>query len=272
MTQALTIGDFSAITHLSVRMLRRYHDAGLLTPDAVDPHSSYRYYSPAQVPTAQVIHRLRELGMPVREVALVLETEDPAERAALIGHHLRRLEEQLDTTKAAVIALTRLLDPAAPAIEVRERAEPTTLVAAVRDVVDMADILAWYTGAVAELDQALDGVAPTGPLCGLYDNALFTEGRGSVMVTRPVADPPSVGRVHPYTVPAVELATTLHRGPHDDIDVSYGQLGAYLAENALVVAGPVRETYLVGPGDTDDRAAWLTEIGWPIFRTSDKPA
>jgi DNA-binding transcriptional MerR regulator len=64
MRKGLTIGDFSQITHLSVKTLRRYHEAGLLEPDAVDPHSGYRYYSTAQVPTAQVIRRFRDLGMP----------------------------------------------------------------------------------------------------------------------------------------------------------------------------------------------------------------
>jgi hypothetical protein len=34
------------------------------------------------------------------------------------------------------------------------------------------------------------------------------------------------------------------------------------------LAGLVRETYLVGHCDTDDTSAWLTEIGWPVFRTS----
>ena len=60
----------------------------------------------------------------------------------------------------------------------------------------------------------------------------------------------------------------MHHGPHDDIDVSYGQLGTYVAEHALAVAGPVRETYLIGPRDTGDAASWRTEIGWPVFRTS----
>jgi hypothetical protein len=40
------------------------------------------------------------------------------------------------------------------------------------------------------------------------------------------------------------------------------------AEHALVVAGPVHETYLVGPRDTDERTAWRTEIGWPVFSTT----
>jgi effector-binding domain-containing protein len=69
-------------------------------------------------------------------------------------------------------------------------------------------------------------------------------------------------------VPEAELAVTVHHGPHDDIDVSYGALGTYVAEHALAVAGPVREYYLVGPRDTGDAASWRTEIGWPVFRTS----
>ena len=67
---------------------------------------------------------------------------------------------------------------------------------------------------------------------------------------------------------ARELALTVHPGPHDDIDVTYGALGAHLAEHALLVDGPVHETYLVGPRDTADPAAWRTEIGWPVFTTA----
>jgi hypothetical protein len=39
-----------------------------------------------------------------------------------------------------------------------------------------------------------------------------------------------------------------------------------VVDHALAVAGPIHETYLVGPRDTDDPARWSTEIGWPIFR------
>ena len=108
----------------------------------------------------------------------------------------------------------------------------------------------------------------TGPCGGLYDNELFTDERGNAVVYVPVANPPAAGRVRPFVVPAAELAITVHHGPHDDIDVSYGRLGTYITEHALAVAGPVRETYLAGLRDTDDSAAWRTEIGWPVFRTS----
>jgi DNA-binding transcriptional MerR regulator len=48
----LTIGDFSRITHLTVKTLRRYHEIGLLEPAKVDSQTGYRYYAAAQVPTA----------------------------------------------------------------------------------------------------------------------------------------------------------------------------------------------------------------------------
>jgi hypothetical protein len=55
-------------------------------------------------------------------------------------------------------------------------------------------------------------------------------------------------------------------GPHDDIDVTYGRLGAWVLDHALSVDGPVHETYPVGPRDDPDPAAWRPEIGWPVFR------
>src|SRR5713101_3888525 len=84
MAAAVTIGEFSRITHLSIKTLRRYHEAAILEPAHVDRQTGYRYYSVDQVPTAQVIHRFRELGMPVREVGELVAVTDPGARAALI--------------------------------------------------------------------------------------------------------------------------------------------------------------------------------------------
>ncbi len=134
----------------------------------------------------------------------------------------------------------------------------------------MSDVLSWYSAAMAELlDLHLE---ETGPCGGMYDNELFTDERGTVLVYLAVATSPSVGRVGPVSVAAAELAVAVHEGSHDDIDVTYGQLGAWVSDQALPVAGPVHETYLVGPRDTSDTSSWRTEIGWPIFRTKHPPA
>ncbi|PRY14159.1 MerR family transcriptional regulator [Kineococcus rhizosphaerae] len=263
----LTIGEFSRLTHLSVRTLRRYHEGALLEPAVVDQDTGYRYYSVEQIPTAQVINRLRELDVPLGDVQRILRTPDPGVRSALVADHLRRLEAELDRTRAAVTSLRRLLQPGPAPIEVELRAEPARTVAAVEAVVGHDDVAAWFAGAMAELTAAVgDGVS--GPPGGTYDNALFEEGRGRALVYLPTPSPPRTGRVHAVTLPAVDLAVTTHVGEHDHVDVTYGELGTWVVRNAMSVAGPVREVYRVGPQDAADPAAWRTEIGWPVFRVA----
>ena len=79
MAGPLTVGEFARITHLSVKTLRHYHQVGLLEPAEVNPDTGYRYYTVAQIPTVQVIRRLRDLEMPVADVKAVLAAPDEAQ-------------------------------------------------------------------------------------------------------------------------------------------------------------------------------------------------
>jgi DNA-binding transcriptional MerR regulator len=264
--KGLTIGEFAQLSQLSVRTLRRYHESGLLEPASVEPSTGYRYYTGDQIPSAQVIHRLRELDVPLAEVSEILATDDHRLRAELITGHLRRLEGQLDRTRAAVNSLRQLLQPDVGQLQVRLRSLPSRTVAGISGEVEHSQVLAWYDAAMTELDAALVDHEASGPPGGRYANELFTAGRGEVLVYRSVGPPPTHGRVAPVVLPQVELATTVHHGPHDDIDVTYGRLGRWVVEQALAVDGPIYESYLVGPRDDPTPAHWRTEIGWPIFR------
>jgi DNA-binding transcriptional MerR regulator len=263
----LTIGEFATLSHLSVRTLRRYHEAGLLEPATVDPFTNYRYYQPDQIATAQVIHRLRELDMPLAEVKSILATDDPDQRAGLVAGHLRRLEAELDRTRAAVVSLRQLLRPDPDELEVELRSVAARSVAAVRTpAVRLEEAIAWFDTAMDELDAAFPPEERTGPAGGQYANALVTEGSGAMTVFRPVHHPRTAGRIEVAELPPADLAVTVHAGPHDDIDVTYGRLGAWVSTHTLSVDGPVHETYLTGPRDTPDSRLWRTEIGWPVFR------
>ncbi|WP_433081250.1 MerR family transcriptional regulator [Dactylosporangium sp. CA-052675] len=265
MRQGLTIGEFATLTRLSVRTLRRYHQAGLLEPATVDPFTGYRYYCAEQIPSAQVIHRLRELDVPLAEVKSILATDDPQRRADLIAGHLRRLEDELERTRAAVVSLRRLLRPDPDDLRVELRSVPARTVAAVRGRVTLKDSTSWYDAAMAELDAAFAPHERTGPPGGRYANELFTAGAGTMTVYRPVREPRATGRIEVVELPPADLAVAVHPGGHDDIGVTYGLLGSWVVEHALAVDGPVDETYVVGPRDTPTTADWRTEIGWPVF-------
>ena len=266
MRQRLSIGEFAALTHLSVKTLRRYHELGLLEPASVDAASGYRYYCSDQIPSAQVVHRLRELDVPLADVKAILAAVDPAERAERIALHLERLEEDLARTHAAVLSLRRLLKPEIEEFQVELRSLPARGVAAISEVVEIEAVGPWFQAAMTELDGVVAQEARAGPLGGRYDNELFIDGVGRLTLFRPVREPHSEGRIHMIELAPIELALTMHIGPHDDIDVTYGRLGAWVTDHALVVDGPIYETYLSRPNETDPSAAWQTEIGWPIFR------
>jgi effector-binding domain-containing protein len=151
----------------------------------------------------------------------------------------------------------------------------TVSAAAITEIMNSADVLAWYQGALGELHATLAAqhISATGPGGGIYQNEIFTDDRGEATIFLPCQAPPRrVGRVAALDVPAAELAVVTHAGPHAaGIDLAYGTLGAYVTRHALAVEGPIREYYLTGPIETSDAAAWRTEIGWPIFETAHPP-
>jgi serine/threonine protein phosphatase PrpC len=91
--ELLAIGEFSARSGLSAKVLRSYAAAGLLVPAAVDPWTGYRYYAPGQLPEAGLILLLRRAGVPLSEIAAFLRDPGPSQ--------LQRWEQALDLEVAS---------------------------------------------------------------------------------------------------------------------------------------------------------------------------
>jgi len=270
---SLSIGDFSRATHLTVKTLRHYHQIGLLEPAEVDPHTGYRRYATGQIPTAQIIRRFRDLGMPLEEIQGVLSAPDLRTRNERITAHLGRLEHDLGRTQSAIASLRHLLAPSAPdsTARIELRGMPTVPAAVITGTVSAEESVAWLQGALGELHATLAarGLPADGPAGGIYTNQVFTQHRGQVTIFVPCAGPVQpMGRVASSAIPAAELAVIEHRGPPADVDLAYGTLATYVTRHALAVDGPIREYYLIGQRDTADTSQWRTEIGWPIFRTA----
>ncbi|MET7773079.1 MerR family transcriptional regulator [Nocardia sp. NPDC005366] len=271
MTATVSIGEFSRLTHLSVKTLRHYHDVGLLAPVDIDAHSGYRRYATEQVGRAQLIRRLRRLDMPLPEIKAVLEAPDTDTRDVALRAHLARMEEQLRRTRDAVASLRALLTPAAPlAVEYSTVAAFSALT--IRDVIGRDGVGDWCQTSFASLYETLAaaGCAPAGPGGATYAMDFFENDSGEVLAFVPVADGTAFAApdgLEFVELPARRFAIAVHRGPFEDVDRTYGALGSHVAENDTALNEPVREIYLVAPGDTDDPTEYLTEICWPIERS-----
>lgn len=268
----LSIGDFSRMTHLSIKALRHYHEVGLLEPVEIDSQSGYRYYASGQVATAQVIRRFRDLDMPVEEIKWVLSAPDPSSRNEVIVRHLERMQGQLEKTEATVASLRSLLDPASSMLAVEYRTVPDTPALAVSERVTAAAALDWWNSAFDDLDATVSrlGLQPAGPGGALFPGEFYEVEEADLVAFVPLSEPVPEGsaRSAPYLVPAAELAVALHAGPFGEIDRTYGALGLHVAERSIGVSGPIREHYLVTGRDTPEEARHRIEVAWPVFQTA----
>jgi DNA-binding transcriptional MerR regulator len=272
----LSIGDFSRMTYLSVKSLRRYHDMGLLEPAVVDQFSGYRYYEPSQVPVGQAIRRFRDLEMPLEQLKGVLQAPDVAARNRLIIAHLEHMESALRQTQETVASLRALLDQPRASIAVEYRYVEATAAIAITETVQRSEIVSWWGAAFDELHQALaqTSVLRTGPDAALYSNEYFEDEIGEIIAFIPVAarTPAPAGRARSIEVPRAELAVAVHSGAISELDQTYGALGTFVAEREIGVQGPIREHYVLTQDAATGEPTHHTEVCWPIFRTRGESA
>lgn len=90
----LSLGRFAQAAGLTRKALRLYESQGILVPAQVDPGSGYRYYHPAQLERAYLIRLLREMEMPLADIARVLEAGSAAEAANLVKESQREFDSR----------------------------------------------------------------------------------------------------------------------------------------------------------------------------------
>ena len=260
----MPIGAFAEFTRLSPKALRLYDRLGLLPPARTDPASGYRFYSPSQVGPAQMVRRLRDLGMPLDAVRDVLRAPDADARDAALVDHLRRMEEELARTQQTVASLRTLLQRSPEPLAVERRAIPSTRALAVVEHVRGDDAVAWWMGAFTLLHRLTRSVR-SGPDGALFPLSFFEDEEGEVTAFVPVDGAPGLlpPRVREVEIPAVTAAVAVHDGPFGDLDRTYGALGTWVLDRAAGADGPIREYYLP-TGDPDDLLEHTTEVCWPV--------
>ena len=266
----LSIGDFSRMTYLSVKALRRYHDMGLLEPADVDRFTGYRYYDASQVPLGQAIRRFRDLEMPLEQLKEVLHAPDASARNKLIIAHLEHMESALQQTQQTVASLRALLEQPHTPIAVEYRSVAAAMAIAISEPVHRGDLAAWWSEAFDELHQVLasSSAVRAGPDGALYPNEFFEEELGEIVAFIPVADMPTPsGRAQLIEIPGAELAITVHNGAITELDQTYGALGTFVAEREIGVQGPIREHYVVSSDEASAEPVHHTEVCWPVFCT-----
>ena len=100
------IGELARHAGVTVRALHHYDSLGLLSPSE-RTSGGHRLYAAADVERLYRLLALRGLGLPLEEIAGLLDADGGA--AATVRRHLSRVEHQLEALAALRTRLSRLL-------------------------------------------------------------------------------------------------------------------------------------------------------------------
>ncbi|EMD25787.1 MerR family transcriptional regulator [Amycolatopsis azurea] len=265
MTTLMPIGVFAHATRLSVRALRNYDRLGLLVPARIDPGTGYRRYSLEQFARAGLIRRLRELEVPLAEIAEILDAGSPDEVKAAIERHHDRVAARAAELAAISGGLDSVLAEPTRWLHVYERVRTPQPIACLTIETPLSGLAERIGPAYARLFAALDaqGVTPAGPPGTRYrtDDPDGLSVELFVPVDGPVRDDGEIGAGE---LPGGLLAATIHEGGYEDVETAYRSLGRWIAERDRVPTGPAEELYLVAPGPSVAPEGYRTEIAWPV--------
>lgn len=73
------------------------------------------------------------------------------------------------------------------------------------------------------------------------------------------------GEVKVKTTEPMEVAFTLHRGPYDQVGITYDRLEKWIEENDYLISGPARSIYLNDPNSIPPESL-KTEIQFPVVK------
>jgi DNA-binding transcriptional MerR regulator len=263
------IGTVARLAQVSVRTLRHYDDVGLLSPARVDPETGYRWYGPEQLARLHRILALRDLGVPLGEIAELLGHDVTVEQ--LRGILLLRRAEAHDRIAAEAERLARvearlqqLEEHDMDGYEVIVKAlDPVRVVAASEDITGPDEIGDALGRLYPRLHAALGrrGVEFREPSYALYEDTDDERLSLRVAAALPVPDGVTIADdgVDTVELPAVaRAATTVVRGaPEAFFHDAFRALHDWAERTGEQTTGFEREVYLDCDGSRD---TWVTEL------------
>lgn len=263
--ELMTIGQFSSLARISVRMLRHYDEHGVLAPACIDDANGYRRYSSAQLERAVRIRQLRDVGFGVPAIATLLTTQGTPPHAQALAMQREVLVRDLRVAQQRISLIDQLVateEKPRMNVTITQKTYPAQTVVALRDVIPAYDKEGELWDRLTP-ELARQGIAALSGGSTNHDEG-FKESDVDTSVW--VAVTPGTQARPPLQVveqPEQQVvAATLH-GSLSGIGEAADRLAAHLAERGLKPAGPLSVRYLSDPSTTaaDEN---VTELSFPV--------
>ncbi len=264
------IGDFSRLSFVTVKALRYYDEIGLLKPVKVDQFTGYRYYSADQLPRLNHILALKDLGLSLDEIALLVKDGlSPAQMRAIFILKKADLAQRVADEQKRLERVERLLqqlekEGTMPNHQITIKKVEPMLVAGIRAILPTFAESGPLFGEIYSYVMPKGG-RPAGAPMMLYHQPEYQDHDVDLEVALPLEKTiKGSERVKVYELAGAEVADTVHKGAYNSVGGAYNDIMAWCEANNYQPAGPCREIYLTNPNDLDDPAKNVTEIQMPV--------
>ena len=268
------IGDFSKLSLVSVKALRYYDELGLLKPARVDEFTGYRYYSASQLTRLNRILAMKDMGLSLEQIALLLDKElTPDQIRGMLRLKQVELRQQLVEGQARLVRIEAWLqafeqEVTMPAYDVVLKKVAPLQVAQLRGVAPSMEQIG------PTLDRLFDqvmgyisqhGAIPVGPGITLYYDTEYCERDISVGACMSFEGSLNDGeQVKVGELPAAEtMASVIHHGSFSTMGQAYNAISKWIETNGYHISGPTRELNIEYERG-GDQSKFVTEIQFPV--------
>lgn len=268
----LKIGDFSKLSRISIRMLRHYDKIGLLVPKSIDSYTSYRYFSEEQLPIAQRIISLKNMGFSLEIIAQILKSyDDPQALSQFLEIKQADLQEQAEETNRRLLLLETAIkrlrkDDTAMNYNVTLKTLPERYIASVRKIIPAynQEGILWN---ILMNETASINLQPADNCYSLaiFHDESYKESDVDVEIQLSVkGEHKNTESVVFKIVPAIEIASATYKGSYEQLTTVNHAVANWVNDNGYEFNGAMFCIYHVGPAQTHNPDEMVTEVCYPV--------
>jgi DNA-binding transcriptional MerR regulator len=264
----LKIGEFGRLAKVSVKLLRHYHDCGVLTAHSVDRETGYRYYTVQQLAALNRLLVYRRLGFSLREVASLMRRDASADDLrGMLTARRSALAAQVESERARLAEVEARIayiekEGCVPRYEAAIRTVSASRALSLRRECTSYDEVCEMLTALRSAVSRRTAVKGTGAIwhsCGAGGTRIDCE----ALVFADAANCSRIGAAS-IELPECTVATIVHDDSAEDVSTAYRAALERASMLGYRRSGPMREIYLSG-GRGGGPA--MTEVQFPLARS-----
>ena len=261
----LKIGEFSKLSHITVKALRFYEKEGILLPASVDEWTGYRFYESSQLETVAKIKSMRQLGLSIDEIKSIFSGEDVMKILTAREENLRRLQQK---TELQLSIIKFFMEEKEMKYQVTLKEIPEMMVYSSETILaKYEDAMQWIPSLGEEcmrLNPGIKCAEPPYEFCEYLDGE-YRENNVRIRHNEAVTTFGKENeRIKFRTLPAAKVLSIYHKGAYDTIGEAYAFIMEYAEKNGYEIAGLARESYVDGIWNKESVSDWLTEVQLPV--------